>query len=304
MKLAHKLWPTNKLLSHRNNRNDSRCFRCNRLYETWHHVFQCPSTSSKQHHSKALKNLRLYFQTLHLSKPMITIMIAGIQQWLLQHSPTFPLPGKPYTDIIFSLLQTAFLEQTQIGWDNFLAGRLSSSWFVAHDLYADNRNLPSHLYSSIIAPKLIRSLWNYSLCTWTQRNLDKFGHNLTAQKLQRSESLNHKINQFFHQRHLLSPQSIPIIYDISLPELLQETDTYKRQWIYNHQVLQKHHQEAMKRQQRQQQSLPSSQSPNNTPPSPYYSIFQAANRAYNATASTISQFFLPRRRNNQHSRNN
>ena len=38
-KLSHELWATNYQLSKHNNRNDSRCFRCNRLYENWDHVF-------------------------------------------------------------------------------------------------------------------------------------------------------------------------------------------------------------------------------------------------------------------------
>lgn len=78
-KLSHGLRATNKKLAQQNNRHDSRCHCCNRLWETWNHVFQCSEQQNRQHTHQQLQLLRSSFRSFQFSSPMITILIESIQ---------------------------------------------------------------------------------------------------------------------------------------------------------------------------------------------------------------------------------
>ena len=78
---------------------------------------------------------------------MITTMMSSLHQWLRQRKPTFPFQQISDTNIILQHLHIAFIQQNNIGYNNYLQGRLSKSWYLAHDLYFFNRRLPESFKS-------------------------------------------------------------------------------------------------------------------------------------------------------------
>ena len=57
-----------------------------------------------------------------------------------------------------------------MGWEHVLRGRLVNSWFLAHDLYIQQRHFKSAYSSQVFGPHLIRALFSLSLQTWNHRN--------------------------------------------------------------------------------------------------------------------------------------
>ena len=304
LKLSHELWATNKNLSHRSNRHDSRCARCKRLYENWEHIFTCVSDHSLQFQQKELSTLRLYLQKLRLSQPMITTMLTGLSQWLHQQPPSFPITRPLSHDPHYDLLLSAFTDQSQIGWNHFCRGRLALTWFIAHDFYADDRHLPSQHYSKNLGPKLIRALWNYSLNTWNHRNSYHFGNTIAQQQQYQEQKVNDNIMLYYHQPHLVPSHTHSILYQLPIEELQQKPLTFKKHWIYMHQVFQSHlnaERQEVSLQHHTSANLSHSNHPTSLPQAPnppYHPIFRLANKLYTASRNLITSHFpiIPRPR--------
>ena len=164
IKKIYKLWPTNQLLADRDNSHDNRCKRCNSLHENWAHIFCCTSEHNIKYQSNNINEFRTFLQQFHLSKPMITCMISRIQQYINadQRNSPYPIPVNPSNLHLYSL--------TEIGWSNFLCGRVCKEWFLIHDQYCMNPHLPNYCSTTISGPKLILKLWNFTLSTWFHRN--------------------------------------------------------------------------------------------------------------------------------------
>jgi hypothetical protein len=78
-------------------------------------------------------------------------------------------------------LNVAFRAQSQIGWDNFLKGRLSCDWIrcMDHNFQANG----SKLTGPECITKLIMGLWDHMDCIWTYYN--NIYHENTNQQVSR-----------------------------------------------------------------------------------------------------------------------
>ena len=112
--------------------HDHRCSRCQQLHEDWSHIFTCPSITQdfKKTH---LTDPREKLNSFKLSAPMVTALLDGINSWLTSSTPTFSLTCSSPEDSHLLSTKLAFLDQTDIGWDHSLCGKLAKSWFSAHD---------------------------------------------------------------------------------------------------------------------------------------------------------------------------
>jgi len=163
LKTSHRLWATNEQQHKITKKNkgkttqDHRCDRCSQLHEDWTHVVQCPPKHNTDNQQKSLDTLRTTFSELEIAARMITLILSGITQGLKQESISCPFDAPSPTDLIASLHIRAFYDQTMIGWDHLLCGRLANSWFIAHSEYAQQRHLPSQYQSSTIGPKMVQA---------------------------------------------------------------------------------------------------------------------------------------------------
>jgi hypothetical protein len=114
--------------------------------------------------------------------PSITqLFIARLMAWRNRQEVTFPEPGLDF-------LATAYREQTNIGWYNFLQGRVCNNYWVKIQS-AYYKKLKSRCTSHKWAQNLIHRLWDISWNMW--KNCDNildnvhtnFHHNRLSQKL-------------------------------------------------------------------------------------------------------------------------
>ena len=164
IKFSHKLIATNAIKNQRNKSHDHRCTRCHRSCEDWEHIFQCRKLD-KTFLKTNLSNLRETLNSMSLSKPMIFLLFHGLNLWLKDLPVVFPNShlDDAQDDKDLQLLFKAFSDQTDIGWDHLICGRIATSWFNAHDHCCTHRQLRSSKFSSSIGPKLALSFWNFGL---------------------------------------------------------------------------------------------------------------------------------------------
>ena len=100
---------------------------------------------------------------------MIQLLIKGIEQWINNEPNRFPDFENLAEDINLRLLLDAFSEQTLIGWDHLMCGRLAKSWFTAHDYHFNDKQLHDSKATTVIGPRVILLLWKFGLSFWYLR---------------------------------------------------------------------------------------------------------------------------------------
>ena len=233
IKLMFKLWATGRELRKRSVQHDHRCQRCSQLNEDWNHIFKCSHSTQRLQQSHII--LRASFQKFQISPLMTQALFHGINSWI--SSTTTPFSWHAYTaDPYLHTLQQAYADQTSIGWDNLLRGRLATKWLTSHDHYVNLRH-QSHKYSSTrIAPSLVQALWNFSASLWKQRNEDIYGATLKDVQQKQRQLLLPKIQQAYHTQDRLPPMDRQMLFSTPLDQQLALPLSTLLQWytFYQH----------------------------------------------------------------------
>ena len=233
IKFSHKLLATNEIRNQRNRSHDHRCTRCHCSHEDWDHIFQCRKLN-QDFLTSTLSVLRSTLQSLSLSKPMIFLLIHGITSWLKSDPIIFPSSHLEtiHSDPDLQLLLTAFSDQTNIGWDHLLCGRIASSWFSAHSYYHQQRHLRPSCSSKNIGPKLVLSMWHFGLAFWYHRNGSIYGSDDASVNDFQRQQLHDKITSAFDDPDLITNQAdYETLFSIDKDNLLIDTKEAQINWI-------------------------------------------------------------------------
>mmetsp|Transcript_23606 Transcript_23606/g.35848 ORF Transcript_23606/g.35848 Transcript_23606/m.35848 type:complete len:343 (+) Transcript_23606:1705-2733(+) len=231
VKTSFRLWATNQHL-HKISKNDRRvptqdyrCDRFNQLHEDWVHSFRCKASRPIYH--QASQTLRTTLNDIKIAAPMIDLLLSGINQWISNQSIQFPSEPPSFTDSIALLHYRPFYEQTEIGWDQVLCGRLSPLWFTSHTEYTRQQHLPQQYSSSIIGPKLIQALWTFSLQFWYNRNGYIHGDDSPLINWQ-TRRLESKISAAYSSQSLIpDTNDQTLLFSKDLTSMLQLSDDQK-----------------------------------------------------------------------------
>ena len=231
VKTMHRLWATNETLSIRSrkssHRHDHRCTRCLRLHEDFSHILQCPSNRSEI--QTALSSLTDCFSRFKVTQLMRQCILHGINNWLTSTSTPFAF-NDSHTDQIFQAIRLATSEQNAIGWDNFIRGRLTSTWIAAHDLYHASRRLPPALKGPYLATALTGAMWFFCRHMWIQRNLAVYGDTPASARDIQEKQINQRITVAYTTQADFSSNDQTILFHVSLPDRLQHSLSRKVSW--------------------------------------------------------------------------
>ncbi len=171
-KLIHGLYQT-KLKDHQFYGTSPTCPCCQSVDESLHHMLSCPSDAATEHRHCAMLTLKEALGKIG-TPPNITYSITyGILCWTnSQDRPNQQIraPTRGSVMVADVLLTQAFTEQTiDIGWDQFLRGRVSLMWskaFSAYKSLGNTRNVDSLSWSK----QLILKVWECTTSLWKFRN--------------------------------------------------------------------------------------------------------------------------------------
>lgn len=200
--------PTNRRLSKFHSHISNNCLSCPTAEETDDHIVWCNSNDRLTAKHIWEQDIFHFLSEKHTPNNVRTAIMTGFHHWIynkpippiLQYCPTAP-----------SDLQKAYNDQTRIGWNHFVRGRISIHWqkLITHHL----RNQPpdpieesstkkkkkksDQVRTSFEwASRLIVASWHGILILWDLRNRSIHGakgkHNSTAEKsrlLQEARSL-------------------------------------------------------------------------------------------------------------------
>jgi hypothetical protein len=157
--------------------------------EEWIHVITCKSLDSELVRADSWIKLRKLMDKWGMSQDMWISIDNRVHHYTMNpkkrdpdNMPTEPPPSfGPTFYVPRNRLKVAFRAQSQIGWDNFLKGRLSRDWITCmdHHFHASG----SKLTGQECITKLTMSLWEHMDRLWMYRS--NIYHDNTNQQVER-----------------------------------------------------------------------------------------------------------------------
>ena len=222
------------------------CPRCPEPREVAQHVLSCPAPSTPLIWEKSMSNLRMWMESTNTMPELQDAIITRLRQWkgLTRKNPTWPtLHG----------LRIAVAHQDELGWYNFLMGRISIEWKAVQQRYYEwlgKRNTGKKW-----AVALIQKVFSVSWDMWDHRN-DVRVNTVTPAKARRILVLNQLILDEYErgsmgmiardQHWLIKPTGTILAYDFERKEQWVESVQLARIRFHNRDD----HEAATNRQQR------------------------------------------------------
>ena len=137
----------------------NQCPRCGITEEDFLHTIKCPTEQATEIWEVGVRDVHKLISK-NVSDTLATTIDSILTRWHDGLDITNPLP--PYSPF-YNLIQ----DQTRIGWDSFVIGRLSKEWSNA-TTSTDAYGNPKRWVASLIQ-KLALTIWNM----WDHRNTIK-----------------------------------------------------------------------------------------------------------------------------------
>jgi hypothetical protein len=173
-------------------------------------------------------------------------MLTRLNAWRSHQETHFPVPPPPE-------LKAAYLDQQEIGWFNFLQGRISTRWVIIQADYY--QLLESKRTATTWARRLISHLWELSRKMWLHRN-----HILHETPNAETEKLScqmdrQMMNEFRKNLDGLSPPHHYLLRRNPLNKILKWQNPEKAAWLDTVTIAQKAWRRRGSQARRQQQMI-------------------------------------------------
>ena len=236
LKYMNDLLPMAKQLQTFDNRHDGWCFECGQLWEDMNHVIWCPSDEHEKTRKDAFQVLHAHFQRQHtptiLTKLICDTMTHRIQWWCIP-PPQWPTPAEP----IMIAITTAFQSQTNIRWDHFFCGQLSTAWLTVIELYYWECQ-PGHIFTpDHWMCTTINAIGNFSLTLWHQRCESYHGLNGTQTLEWKCKNTALQAQEVFKKLSATHPMTNLLLHWQSLNTMMQWTQQHLDAYLATAEVL-------------------------------------------------------------------
>lgn len=201
-------------------RKDGRCPRCKAPEETSLHVLECKAKSAVDEWETQIGHLENWLNSQRTNKDISNAIIYNLQKWR-KAGNIFP---HHYQD---ETIRAAIKEQKDIGWENFMVGRLSTKWGEAQDKYY--KSIASRKTGMRWVQNLIKIIWEVHWSVWDQRNRVLFdtGNHIVlgSQKMERD------IRRELQDGWDLVLPTERYLFNIKMEDVKKWTATKKEKWL-------------------------------------------------------------------------
>jgi hypothetical protein len=148
------------------------CHVCNET-ESQAHIIQCRACELRNTaRTQYISDIKSFMHQTYLSIDTINVISTCLQAWLSQEdTPSIEILGIEYNDI----LSRAYYEQSQLGWENWFKGRITTAW---REVYMNDVNTYIHhvpngpriMDAEQWGTKIIVKTWDFVRSSWKIRN--------------------------------------------------------------------------------------------------------------------------------------
>eukprot|EP00957_Ditylum_brightwellii_P118931 9070784-Ditylum_brightwellii.AAC.1 len=162
IKFMHNWLPVHAQSKKFNKTVSDLCPYCLTCSEMWEDLFQCTNGKATCSRSAALSQFQADLYRLKTATIIKTTILHHIAKWCKISLPPVSLPD----DSVGQCTQATVEEQSELGWDNFLKGRMTKTWCNCQAHY--------HQESSSLTTEFESNVWKKGLIQVEvlQRNLE------------------------------------------------------------------------------------------------------------------------------------
>jgi hypothetical protein len=187
IKFIHDKLPTNKRDHMKYKHHSEECAVCSEK-ESEDHILHCKSETRKQIRSVWIAEMKHYLSSPHTHTDVKNAIMNELENWLNPGSKTITF--RPISREIQQALET----QQNIGWRNFVRGRISMEWGEIINTHIQIENITDETAEKW-GTKLININWKYILQMWNLRNEDTIGKTLEEKTLKKKRKV---LNELQH----------------------------------------------------------------------------------------------------------
>ncbi len=203
------------------NRYPHACPTCGEPYETDLHLYACTADTREQWRRQFLRGLR---ELLDEPKTPVTVMMVALEGAEAFITGDGPLLHRLRT---YMVLATA---QTEIGWDNFMRGRIPTAWSAAYQL-CNPRDKPSA--TAQWAERLCTFVIQQFLLLWRARNEAQHGKDSETRAATDDAKLRRIVEYCYAHADLAPDEVADLAYRRPLHRLLEDTTMTIQAWVQN-----------------------------------------------------------------------
>jgi hypothetical protein len=207
----------------RGDQPDNLCPLCQTEVETAVHVIHCQDPRATSQWEQSLRRLHDKLLSLGTEPNITTAILHYLRSWYNSSAPSLRIDPTA-----LPLLAQAIEDQNQIGWYNFILGRLSLSWADCQQRFLQSLGRRSTSRRWVIA--LIRQLWEVAWDMWSNR-IGIIHRSDFHRQLQEMLQLDTEIRHHFRtSRTLVNPADERRLFS-SLRRTLRLPRLAKLQWL-------------------------------------------------------------------------
>ena len=246
IKFAHRWSATATRMNDWDRSVNQRCPNCMRTDtlpspydEDEDHILRCTNDTILDARCRSLAQLERTLSALDTPKDVHAAILFGLESWFdneryhgAEPAIEWPPPTYQYHPTDHAPIQAAFELQCEIGWDEFLRGRICSQWGTIMQSYYRRMNLPPHRNGMAWEVRVISSTWQIFFNTWQTRNGLLHGATDNENRQIRERDIDQQVrNAYTHDRNCIPPQHSALFSTIN-DTLSKSLDT-KIHWLHS-----------------------------------------------------------------------
>jgi zinc-binding in reverse transcriptase len=204
---------------------DHRCPSCDQDYETDDHIFQCDHILRRQWVIDLFREMQDKFGSF-IDPELLTIIQIGLSSFFSDTAPDFS-PRFSATSSTSRYL-ALIAQQTSIGWDHFLRGKLGTEWGIRQYKHAKRFDLLEA--SKQWQNSLVRFFAHSSHQLWQIRNGCRHGLDAAEQAQLKTDQTHREVRCLYHLRGVVLIQDRLLFRD-NVEVHLTDTTAQLRTWL-------------------------------------------------------------------------
>ena len=186
-------------------------------------MFRCEHIIMRDAHIETLRTLKQNLSLIGTYPILTEAVIHYIKSWMRQEEPKFLFRLLPYVPSQQKLIH-AINEQTKIGWNQFLRGRITTKWREAQQLFHAQTRLNTWI------KKFITKIMAVNQTIWDVRNSLLYGTGTNKTKKARGRLIPTITTYYKTYKNLVHPTHYHI-FQIPLETIITFSSTENKQWI-------------------------------------------------------------------------
>ena len=213
---------TGKMLKYYKYQHHSNCPLCNDPLEDTTHVLRCKHKQATKTWEEQFKSFKTWIRKTSIHPDIADAIILNLKEWRAQRVPR-TLDNAPRE------INRAILEQSQMGWQNFIEGFWTKSWLDIQNNYFKAMESPRS--AILIMSKAQRRIWKIAWQMWLERNSHL--HNVKCSVHPQEEiNLNREISHEWSLGISALDEQYRNYFNGQLEQLLQKRQTNKINWLF------------------------------------------------------------------------